>query len=42
MAPAQAAGQPPDYPQMKVVFNKIRVVYMGTQQKRLGPVTSKV
>ena len=42
MAPAPAAGQPPDYPQMKVVCNKIRVVYMGTQQKRLGPVTSEV
>ena len=34
MPPAPAAGQPPDYPQIKVVSNKIRLVYMGAQQKR--------
>ena len=42
MATAPAAGQPPDHPQIKVVSNKIRVAYMRTQQKRLGPVTSEV
>lgn len=39
MFPAAAAGQPPDYPQIKVVSNKLRAVYRGMQQKRLGPVT---